>query len=96
MSDPSPFRVVNRTLKPYHGPIPENTITQVFSKDWMNNTNLSSCTAYPLFNNNNLVGLLLTTNNNEQSSKQELENTRKAAMEIEKILDEKSQLIRAS
>lgn len=59
LNQPSIFRIVTRTKKPFHGPITSNSINDQFIEHWFDGHKPNYLTIHPLFFEKECVGLLL-------------------------------------
>lgn len=59
LNEPSIFRIVARTKKPFHGPITPNAINDQFIEYWFDGHKPNYLTIHPLFFEKECVGLLL-------------------------------------
>lgn len=59
LNEPSIFRIVARTKKPFHGPITSNAINDQFIEYWFDGHKPKYLTIHPLFFEKECVGLLL-------------------------------------
>lgn len=59
LNQPSIFRIVARTKKPFHGPVTSNSINDQFIEHWFDGHKPNYLTIHPLFFEKECVGLLL-------------------------------------
>jgi hypothetical protein len=59
MVSPSPFRIVQRTQKSYHGYVVENDHNRKFFEQWNQGQKPDILTVVPILNQSNLIGVLL-------------------------------------
>jgi len=59
LNQPSIFRIVVRTKKPFHGPVTSNSINDQFIEHWFDGHKPNYLTIHPLFFEKECVGLLL-------------------------------------
>ncbi len=83
---PSPFRIVTRTKKPYHGYLVKNDISEKFFKEWNNAQMPEHLTLVPILVDDHVIGMLLSTGKKAADTKENLLRAESLGNEIaEKI-----------
>lgn len=85
LSSASPFRIVARTLKPFHGPVHPSDVGDSFAKDWNAGQIPEHLSIVALMNQEQLVGLLLGLGSGECRTQIALQTTEKLAHKIEAL-----------
>lgn len=72
LNKPSPFRIVFRTQKPYHGHVVENEINKEFYKNWNEGIMPEHLTLAPIIVGEHVVGMLLAIGKQTANDKSHL------------------------
>lgn len=70
---PSPFRIIAKTGRPFHGAPAPNSVTDDFFKKWNSGQYPEHLTGVPLFKNQGLLGFLICWGNQSSASKDSLQ-----------------------
>jgi hypothetical protein len=79
LKNPSIFRIVETTQKPFHGPISINEINEKFFQDWNENVIPPHVTVIPLINNDKVIGMLMGLADASAYNKASLQKAEKVA-----------------
>lgn len=82
LETPSPFRIVNRTAKPYHGYIVANELNEKFFQEWNNNEIPDHITLAPVVVDDRVVAMLLGIGDKASDNKMSLQQAEKVAAKI--------------
>lgn len=85
LGKPSPFRIVAKTLKPYHGYVAPNEISEKFFEDWNSSEIPGHLTVMPITLNDQLVAVLLGLAGSEINQKASLLLVERLAAEMQKL-----------
>lgn len=84
LAEPSIFRIVTTTEKPFHGSVTTNAVNSQFFESWFGGHQPLWVTIIPLFFDNTLVGLLLAASDDEElDRKSSLELMLSTAQKVE-------------
>jgi hypothetical protein len=83
LGQPSPFRIVAKTLKPYHGYISPCDIAEKFFEDWNSSQIPDHLTVVPIIIEEEMVGALLGIAEKSVNQKASLHLTERLASEME-------------
>lgn len=72
LSKASPFRIVDKTQKPYHGYVVESEINNTFFKEWNEGILPEHITLAPMMIGEHIVGMLLAIGNKNANDKKNL------------------------
>lgn len=89
---PSPFRIASRTLKPYHGFLVQNEISEKFFEDWNSSQVPDHLTLHPILDGDQMIGILLGIAEKGVNQKASLALAARLAGEIEESLKKEQQL----
>jgi hypothetical protein len=81
---PSPFRIVLRSHKPYHGYLVPNDISQKFLAEWNEGQTPEHLTLAPLIVDDHVIGMLLGIGDSASKAKSTLNLAEKIAFQITK------------
>lgn len=70
---PSPFRIIARTGRPFHGAPSPNSVTDEFFKKWTRGQYPEHLTGVPLFKNQGLLGFLICWGSKSSANKDSLQ-----------------------
>ncbi len=93
---PSPFRIVEKTLKPYHGYLVKNDVSDKFFAEWNDSVYPEHLTLAPIIIEEQLVGLLLGAGTKESDSKNALSRTEALSATISKQMRENPEKFKAA
>lgn len=96
LKSPSPFRIAARTMKPYHGFLPENPITQNFLNEWNKGQKPEHFTLVPIVIADQTVGLLLGLGESNCYTKENLHLCEKLALNIAQLIEQNPQSLKAA
>lgn len=82
LDTPSPFRIVNRTAKPYHGYISPNELNEKFFQEWNNNEIPDHLTLAPVIVDDHVVAMLMGIGDKASDNKLSLQHAEKIAMKL--------------
>lgn len=82
LDTPSPFRIVNRTAKPYHGYISPNELNEKFFQEWNNNEIPDHLTLAPVIVDDSVVAMLLGIGDKASDNKLSLQHAEKIAAKL--------------
>jgi len=91
----SPFRVVAKTLKPYHGKPPLNGDIAQFNQFWNKNGEMGILSVVPLIINGALFGALITEAEGDSIDLDKLEFSQKTALELTSTFAANPELLKA-
>jgi hypothetical protein len=96
LKKPSPFKVVHRTNKPYHGSVPECELLTGFAKIWCKGVTPKNLSIAPVIVNEKLIGMLLAEGDSENFGENLLHFTEGMAKEISDQIKKSPQSLRAA
>lgn len=96
LKNPSPFYVVSRTLKPYHGQPPKNELLQQFCSFWSQGDDLQSVSVLPLTVNGSLVAMIFAESEGEGLQLNKLQIAQNIADDVQQILDSHPEALKAA
>jgi hypothetical protein len=79
---PSPFRIVQRTMRPYHGYVVPGEVQEKFFDDWNSSQIPDHITITPIIIHDEILGMLLSIGEKNINPKASLELSEKMATEI--------------
>ncbi len=89
---PSPFRIVSRTMKPYHGFLVQNEISEKFFEEWNSSQIPDHLTIYPILDGDQMIGALLGIAEKAVNQKASLALANRLAEGLEESLKKEQQL----
>lgn len=93
---PSPFRIVEKTLKPYHGYLVKNDVSDKFFAEWNDSAYPEHLTLAPIIIEDQLVGVLLGAGTKESDNKNALSRTEALSATISKQMRENPDRFKAA
>lgn len=82
LSTPSPFRIVDRTHKSYHGYVVANDISDRFFEEWNESKTPMQLTVSPVLNNEQVVAVLLAIGDKNANTKKSLQLCESLALKL--------------
>lgn len=79
---PSPFRIVQRTMKPYHGYVVPGEVQEKFFDEWNSSQIPDHMTITPIVANDEVLGMLLSVGDKTINARAALDLSEKMAAEI--------------
>lgn len=92
---PSPFRIVFRTQKPYHGFVVSNDINDKFFESWNDNSTPDHLTLFPIIINDDVKAMILSLGEKSADNKSSLNLTAKMANEISSFFEKHPESLNA-
>ncbi len=93
---PSPFRIVLRTQKPYHGYVVENEVNKSFFKEWNDSQTPEHLTIAPIVVDDHVIGMLLGLGEKESETKENLDKAQRLANGIAKEIKSRPDRLKAA
>ena len=91
LNQPSIFRIVKQTMKPYHGYIAVNDINEKYFDEWNQSQIPDHVTVVPVMNNEKVIGMLVGFADKNINKKQSLTQLEKLADETSALMQKLSQ-----
>lgn len=96
LNTPSPWRIVMRTQKPYHGYLTANPINDKFFEAWNNAQPPEHLTLVPVMIEDHVIGMLLGIGLKPSDEKASLQLAEKLATEISQTIRNQPEFLKAS
>jgi hypothetical protein len=95
LKNPSAFRIVMRTQKPYHGYVVSNEVTDKFFDDWNSSNTPEHLTVVPVVSKDNVVAMILSVGEKSSDNKNSLQLAEKVAREVSSQLENHPEILKA-
>ncbi|GIL18379.1 MAG: hypothetical protein BroJett040_21300 [Oligoflexia bacterium] len=96
LKTPSPFKIAAKTMKSYHGYLPDNPITAAFLKEWNNGQKPEHATLAPIIISDHTVGILLGIGDSSCYTKEHLQLSEKLALSIAQLIQKDPESLKAA
>lgn len=96
LASPSPFRIVDRTQKSYHGYVVVNDINEKFFEEWNQSHVPEHLTISPILADDEVIGMVLGIGNKDADNKTSLQLSEKIAATIGKQMQKQPALFKAA